>query len=188
VKLLHRQLETERLLLRRFRLEDSGALYEYLSDEEVVRFEPYKPIAESEAAKEASYRAENEDFWAVCLREDGRLIGNLYFHREEPAEWDTWELGFVFNRHYWGRGYATEAARRMLAYGFEEQGAHRIMANCSPQNTASWRLLERLGMRREGHFRQKVFFFRDEEGQPLWLDTYEYAILRVDTVAKGHNE
>jgi RimJ/RimL family protein N-acetyltransferase len=177
VKPLHGQLETERLILRRFRPEDSGALYEYLSDEEVVRFEPYRAMSESESVKEAIYRAGNEDFWAVCLREDKRLIGNLYFHREEPAEWDTWELGFVLNRQFWGRGYAAEAARRILAYGFEEQGAHRIMANCSPENTASWRLLERLGMRREGHFLQKVFFFRDGEGRPLWHDAFEYAIL-----------
>ena len=51
---------------------------------------------------------------------------------------------------------------------------------CNPENTPSWRLMERLGMRREGHLRKNIWFFRDENGRPIWQDTYEYAILREE--------
>ncbi len=122
-------------------------------------------------------------FWAVCLKESGKLIGNLYFKQQEPNEGLTWELGYVFNPAYYGRGYATEAARRILRYGFEQLNAHRVIAMCNPDNTKSWKLLERLNMRRESHLIQNIFFKYDVQGMPIWTDTYEYAILRREFYA-----
>lgn len=173
-------LETERLIIRRFCNEDGEALYDYLSREEVVRFEPYEVMTLDECRVEAERRALHEAFWAVCLRDSGKLIGNLYFQQEEPGEFKTWELGYVFNPDHYGKGYATEASRRMLQYGFENLEAHRIIARCNPENKASWRLLERLGMLREGYFRKQAFFRRDEAGAPIWHDTYEYSMLELD--------
>ena len=170
-------METERLVIRRFTSGDWQDLYAYLSDEEVVRFEPYSAFNEEEAIKEAERRANDTSFWAVCLKENHKLIGNLYFCQQDPKEFMTWEIGYVFNKAYGGKGYATESAYRLLQYGFEECNAHRIQANCNPQNTSSWRLLERLHMRREGYFLQKAFFHRDQQGNPIWHDAYEYAIL-----------
>lgn len=171
-----KELHTERLTLRGFRESDGPALYAYLSDSEVVRYEPYRPLTREEAEKEAARRAEDENFWAVCLP-DGTLIGNLYFSK---GEFDTWELGYVFHRAYWGNGYALESARALLRHGFEALGAHRVTALCNPENQPSWRLMERLGMRREGHLLQNVFFFRDGQDNPLWQDTYQYAILKAE--------
>ncbi|URJ44501.1 GNAT family protein [Paenibacillus polymyxa] len=71
--------------------------------------------------------------------------------------------GYIFNPRYYGNGYATEASRRVLQYGFEELKAHRIIAMCNPENASSWRLLERLLMRKEG--------------QPIWHNAYQHAIL-----------
>ena len=170
-------METERLVIRRFMGSDWRDLYEYLSDEVVVAFEPYSVFNEEESLKETVRRAGDPSFWAVCLRESGKLIGNLYFCRQEPKEFLTWEIGFVFNRHYQGQGYAAESALRLLQYGFGECEAHRIVALCNPMNAPSWRLLERLGMRREGHFLQKAFFRRDEWSEPVWHDALEYALL-----------
>ncbi len=165
------------MLLRRFTPCDWQDLYEYLSDEKVVEFEPYPAYSKEQAVAEAKRRAENNSFWAVCLKENGKLIGNLYFNQQAPDEFMTWELGYVFNRKYHGNGYATEGALRLLQYGFEECLAHRIVARCSPLNIDSWKLLERLHMRREGCFKQKLFFKRNEHGEPIWLDEYEYAML-----------
>ena len=170
-------METERLIIRRFSPEDGQDLYEYLSDEDVIFFEPYKAFGREEAINEAKRRAADKAFWAVCLKENSKLIGNLYFNQQEPNEYKTWEIGFVFNKNYHGRGYATESAKRILQYGFEECGAHRITAYCSPLNKPSWQLLERLNMRREGHFLQSAFFKRDKQGNPVWHDAYAYAIL-----------
>ena len=71
----------------------------------------------------------------------------------------------------------TESAAALMEHAFAKQGARRIIAMASPVNTKSWRVLERLGMRREGHLKRNVFFKTDTEGRPVWLDTYMYAIL-----------
>ena len=170
-------METERLILRRFSPDDWRGLHAYLSDPLVVAYEPYSVYSEAECVREAARRAHDPAFWAVCLRESGRLIGNLYFALQEPQDYQTWELGYVFNRQFQGMGYATEAAQRLLRYGFEECGAHRVIARCDPRNVPSWRLLERLGMRREGLFLQDAYFQQDDQGNPLWHDAYGYAIL-----------
>jgi RimJ/RimL family protein N-acetyltransferase len=90
------RLETERLLIRRFRAEDWKDLHAYLSDAEVVRYEPYGVFSEEDAIREALRRAEDTDFWAVCLKDD-RLIGNIYFAPQQAEEFRTWEIGFVFS-------------------------------------------------------------------------------------------
>lgn len=92
-------------------------------------------------------------------------------------------LGYVFNAHFQRQGYAFEAAHALVDGVFQHQGAHRVTALCNPLNTASWKLLEKLGMRREGHLLQNVFFKRDAQGDPLWADTYEYAILAQEWLA-----
>lgn len=181
-------LETERLFLRRFVPDDWRDLYEYLSCPEVVCFEPYDVFTEEQCRREAVQRAEEEFFWAVCLKSNGKMIGNLYFQQQTPRDFQTWELGYVFNPLFSGQGYATESSRRILQYGFEQLQARRIIAMCNPKNTASWRLLERLTMRREGHLRQNIYFKTDEAGNPIWNDTYEYAILAEEWMGETHVE
>lgn len=175
-------LTTERLFIRPFQENDWKDLLEYLSDEEVVRFEPYGPLSPEQARKEASDRAKDHSFHGVCLRENGKLIGNLYLHQ---GEFDTWELGYVFSRSYQRRGYATESAKALISHAFISLGARRVIAMCNPLNEPSWHLLERLHMRREGHLVQNVFFKTTETGEPIWADTFEYAVLRPEWEAKG---
>ncbi len=170
-------LETQRLVLRGFQEKDWKDLYEYLSLESVVRYEPYNPFTEEEAKREASRRVRDESFWAVCLKDSGKLIGNLYFRQVEPEEFMEWELGFVFNPAYHGKGYATESCKKIIEYGLGDLGVRRVVSVCNPENFSSWRLLERLGMRREGHFLKNIYFKRDRDGNPIWQDTYQYALL-----------
>jgi ribosomal-protein-alanine N-acetyltransferase len=122
-------------------------------------------------------QAENPNYWAAVSKENGKMIGNIYFHHSEPAKFMTWELGYIFNPNYRGKGYATEAARRVVQHGFEDLKAHRIVANCNPENAASWKLMERLGMRREKHAKSDIFFRYGADGKPLWQDSYQYAML-----------
>lgn len=170
-------LETKRLIIRRFKESDWQDLYEYLSDEEVVKFEPYDVFSVEKSKKEAIKRAENKIFYAVVLKEENKVIGNLSFIKEE---FDTWELGYVFNRKYQGKGYATESAEELVKYAFEKMNARRIIAMCSPENKPSWKLMKRLNMRRESLHLQNVYFKKDNDGNPIWLDTYEYAILKSE--------
>lgn len=168
---------TDRLIIRRFDQNDWQDLYEYLSDEEVVKYEPYDIFSEEQAKEEAAKRSKDESFYAVCLKENRKLIGNLYLCK---GDFDTWELGYVFNRKYQGKGYATEGVKALLDYAFTHLGARRIIAMCNPQNERSWKLLERLHMRREGLLLQNIYFKTDSNGAPIWLDTYEYAILKEE--------
>ncbi len=171
------KMRTERLTIRRFTPEDWKGLHEYLSLEEVVKYEPYHTYSLEECKEEAIYRSRNEAFLAVCLTENNKLIGNIYFEQQEPKEFMTWEIGYVFNPAYYGKGYATEACIKILQYAFENLSAHRIIGMCNPENVASWKVLERLGMRREGHFLKNVYFKRTPEGSPIWIDSYQYAVL-----------
>lgn len=170
-------LTTERLLIRRFDKDDWKDLYEYLSDEEVVKFEPYEVFDKEKAKEEAIRRASDENFYAVCLKDNGKVIGNLYFKK---SNFDTWELGYVFNRKYQGKGYATESAQSLVDYAFTQLGARRIIAMCNPINSASWKLMKRLHMRQEGLLLQNVYFKKDSEGNPIWADTYLHAILKQE--------
>ena len=167
-------IETERLIIRRFQNTDWYDLHAYLSQPAVVEFEPYDAFNLEASKIEAERRTKDERFWAVCLKSSTKLIGNIYL---APQDFNTWELGFVFNLDYQKQGYATEAATALIDFIFREQKAHRIIAMCNPQNISSWGLLERLGLRREGHFLQNIHFKMTENQEPLWIDSYLYAIL-----------
>lgn len=167
-------IETKRLLLRPFVPEDWPGLYAYLSQPETVRYEPYGVFTKEEAKAEAVQRANSEAFLAVCLKDTGKLIGNIYLCRQE---YKTWELGFVFNALYRGQGYATEAAQAALQQYFATGEMRRVIAMCNPENTASWRLLERLGMKLEGRLVKNIWLKKDEQGNPIWQDTFLYGMI-----------
>lgn len=168
------KVETERLIIRNFTPEDWRDLHEYFSDEQVLKFEPYKPFSEEGCKEEALSRSKGDTFLAVSLKSTGKVIGNLYFSKEDFM---TWELGYIFNSKYHRKGYATESVKAIMKYAFENLGTRRIIANCDPRNISSWKLLEAVNMRREGHLLQNIYFFEDENGNPLWKDTYEYGML-----------
>ncbi|EHI99571.1 GCN5-related N-acetyltransferase [Clostridium sp. DL-VIII] len=172
-----KQIETERLTIRRFKGDDWKDFYEYVSNEEVLKFEPYKPFSEEETKNEAIRRTTDPAFWAVCLEENNKLIGNIYF---AEGNFNTWEIGYVFNLNYWGNGYATESCKALMNYAFKDLKVRRIIAKCDPTNLNSWTVLERLTMRREGHLKESVYFFKDENDNPIWKDTYEYGILKKE--------
>jgi len=170
-------IKTERLLIRKVLPGDWKDLYDYLSLEEIYHFEPGTPCSIDEAKSIAAERACSNSFFAVVLKESDKLIGHLYFHQTQPLEWMSWELGYIFNPNYQSQGYCTEASKALIAFAFCHWNAHRICAYCNPDNHASWKVLEKLGMRREGFFKQKGFFRRDENNQPLWHDCYAYGLL-----------
>jgi ribosomal-protein-alanine N-acetyltransferase len=176
-------INTSRLLIRQFQEQDYSSLFEYLSNPSIYRFEPGEPISLEKAKELASERSRGNDFWAVVLKGDQKMVGHLYFKQIEPIEFLTWELGYIFSPAFQNKGYATESAYGLIQYGFEYLGIHRVIAHCNPENIASWRVLEKIGMKREGYFRKNVFFHTTPDGSPLWIDTYEYAILKEDIKA-----
>jgi RimJ/RimL family protein N-acetyltransferase len=175
--------ETERLIIRTFSPEDWPQAHVYLSDPEVMRYLPDPPYDAARTRRlihELSLQTERgpdlPNEVAVALKKSGTIIGQLGFFSRYGLE-GTYEIGWVFHRGYSGRGYATEAARAMIDYGFRKLGLHRVVASCDPENVASWRVMEKLGMRREAHALQAV---RDKGGG--WHDEYTYAILASEWI------
>ena len=171
------RLETGRLILREFAESDWQAVHGYASDPEVVRYMVWGPNTE-EATRGFIQHAltcqqeqprRNCDL-AVVLKADGRIIGGCGIYISNPNNREG-EIGYIFHRDFWGRGYATETARAMVALGFERLGLHRVFATCDPQNVASARVLEKARMRREGHLQEHLW----QKG--AWRDSYLYAIL-----------
>ena len=169
--------ETERLILRRYKKEDLQDLFECLSDKDVVEYEPYKTMTFDEAKENLEWRIGTEEMIAVELKSSHKMIGNVYLGKRD---FEALEIGYVFNRNYWGKGYAVESCKALIQQAFSN-GIHRIYAECDPLNENSWKLLESLGLRREAHFRKNVYFWKDENGKLIWKDTYIYAKLNGDT-------
>lgn len=170
------KIETARLILRPFAETDYDDLYEFLSQRREDVFEAYPGITYENGREHLAYRLGSPDFYAMELKDAGKVIGNLYYG---ARDFSAREIGYIVNKDYQRRGYAAEALTAVLIRGFAE-GLHRAYAECDPRNECSWRLLEKLGFRREATLRQNVWFRRDEQGNPLWQDTYVYALLAED--------
>ena len=172
-------IETERLILRRFTEKDLPDLFEYLSDPEIVKFEPYRPMTLEEVREELDRRIASDEMVAVALKTNGKLIGNVYLGKREN---NALEIGFVFNKDYWKQGYARESCEALIREAFSS-GIDRIIAHCDPENQSSWELLERLGFTRTAHLEQNVFFWKDDQGQPIWKETYIYSLEKTESIA-----
>ncbi|MGN0667427.1 MAG: GNAT family N-acetyltransferase [Huintestinicola sp.] len=166
-------LETDRLILRRYSPDDLNDLYEYLSDEEVVKYEPYKAMNMEETKSNLEWRIGTDEMIAVELKDSHKMIGNIYLGKRD---FGSLEIGYVFNRKFWGKGYAKEGCNAIVQHSFQN-GIHRIFAECDPENTGSWRLLESIGFEKEAHLKQNVYFWTDAQGNPIWKDTFIYAKL-----------
>ncbi len=171
-------IETERLLLRRFEASDHAAMLAMHGREDVTRylyFDARGPdeVREVLARKAAGVRLEEEGDTlelAAVLREDGRLVGDLtLFYRSKLHR--QAEVGYLFHPDVGGRGLATEATEALLRIAFESAGFHRAYGRLDARNTASARVLEKAGMRREAHL------VENEWVKGEWTDEVIYAML-----------
>lgn len=172
------RIETERLVLRNFTESDYEDLYEFLSQRKEDEFEAYPDITYENGREHLAYRVHNDEFIAIQLKDTGKIIGNVYLGKRD---FEARELGYIVNKDYQRRGYAGEAIESVLKEAFAI-GVHRVFAECDPRNECSWRLLEKLDFQREAFFRQNVYFKKDEDGNPLWQDTYVYCLLDNSSV------
>ena len=167
------RIETKRLILRGFRESDYDDLYEFLSQLRDDEFEGYPGITYENGREHLAYRLDSEEFYAVELKESGKVIGNIYCGKRD---YDAREVGYIINEDYRQKGYAHEALCAVIRFAFQSS-VHRIFAECDPRNTCSWKLLEIAGLTREAHFRQNIYFHKDAHGDPVWKDTYVYAAI-----------
>lgn len=173
-------IRTERLLLREFRARDEAAIHEYASDPEVSRWMDWGPntpeITRRVLAlrlRMQSQRPPGKIELAIELKAEKKLIGGIRLEIRDQQN-RTADFGYVLHKNYWNRGLATEASRAILELAFAKWRLHRVWATCDQRNHASYRVMEKLGMRREGSYRQDVF----QKGE--WRNSYLYAILADD--------
>jgi RimJ/RimL family protein N-acetyltransferase len=177
-------LRTPRLLLRDFVEADWEAVHVYARLPEVSRYMPWGPNSEVDtrefvgralAAQALSPRTTYE--LAIIWRESGRLIGGCGLTAQNQTH-RVGEIGYCLHPDFWGRGCAAEAAGALLALGFEQLQLHRIQASCDPENAASRRVLEKLGMQQEGRLRQNL----QMRGQ--WRDSLLWSVLEHEWRAR----
>lgn len=183
-------IETKRLILRPFIESDAEDAFEYLEHPAVNCFACMKVNSIEEAQKSVLSRANDKEFYfAIVLKESGKVIGEIdampeaTAPDEENAALDTFSPCWMLNENYQGKSYAYEAARAFFDYLFYEKGARRIYAYTEDYNTSSQKLCEKLGMRREGMFMEFVSFINDENGEPIYENTLQYAILKKEWTA-----
>lgn len=167
-------IETERLVLRCFAQRDAADLFEYLHEPMSSCFLSLALTDIRDAEREVLERSTHDKSIAVCLRTSGKLIGDLF---AEP-EGDTFSVGWNFNPGFGGKGYAREAVTALFTHLFAQRAARRLYAYVEDTNTSSQRLCEKLGMRQEGVFKEFVSFTNDGDGNPVYENTMQYAILR----------
>lgn len=173
-------IETERLILRPFRPDDAADLFEYLSAPMVNCFNDMKICSLSEAKKTIQARSKSTShvYYAVCLKETGKVIGEI-FDCIEPPENDTFNPCWMFNPKFQKCGYAYEAVRAYFAELFNGS-ARRIYIYTEDYNISCQKLCEKLGMRREGLFTEFISFVKNSDGTPKYENTYQYAILKKE--------
>ena len=181
-------IETERLLLRHFKDSDAEDVLEYLHTPAVHCFYSMKLDSLEAAKEEMKKRAKDDLYLAIVLKENGKVVGEIFSHPEgtdpEDEVMDTFSPCWMLNLNYTGKGYAYEAAHAYFDYLFKERGARRLYAYTEDTNLPSQRLCERLGMRREGLFMEFVSFINNPDGTPLYENTMEYAILKKEWEAQ----
>ena len=170
-------IETERLVIRNYTLTDRDDLGEFMLQRVDKEFEGYPDFTKDKIDTEIESRSVSDEFLAVELKENHKVIGNIYLGNRD---FNSKELGYVLNVKYQGKGYGSEAALATVRHAFSK-GVHRIYAETAPANICSWKLMEKIGMKREAHFRKNVSFHTDADGNPIYWDTYTYAILAEDS-------
>jgi RimJ/RimL family protein N-acetyltransferase len=179
-------VRTERLLLRPFNEADLPALLAYHSSPAVHQFLPMEPMdAEGvlHRLRQGLWSRSTLDeegeilFLGVALLSTGELIGDVML-RWLSGQDQCGEIGYVINPAHGGNGYATEAARAVLHLAFDELELHRMIARIDPRNTASLRLAERLGMRRE------ALLIQNHWHKGAWADEVDFALLRHEWEAR----
>ncbi|MGK7377118.1 GNAT family N-acetyltransferase [Planococcus sp. 1R117A] len=172
-------LETERLILRRLTIEDAEDMFDYASKPIVSRFMPWEVHQTADDTKEFiwlildGYNQQNKLTWAIELKSEKKMIGTIDFIKWLPKHGRA-EIGYALSPKYWGNGFTQEAAKALIAFGFEKMQLNKVEAPIVPDNFQSQRVLEKVGMVCEGVARQH-FYMKGE-----YVDLAMYSILKEE--------
>lgn len=169
-------ITTKRLNIRYSVLEDIDDMYEYVSNDDVMKYE-----RENYPTKESFYKmlyvlVDHDLIYSVRLKDKPKVIGHIFLGKTSPMINNEYNLGYIFNPLYTGKGYCTEASIVLVDYAFKELKANRVRAACNPENTPSWRVMEKIGLIKEGLFKKRFFIRNDQNDIPIYTDEVMYGI------------
>lgn len=170
-------LETTKLILRRVTNGDVNEVFELRSNPEIMKFIPRPLVKSNEEALEhiamIDSKIENNEGinWAITLKGNPKLIGIIGHYRIKPEHFRA-EIGYVLLPEYHGKGIITEAIKCAVDYGFNAMGLHSIEAIIDPRNSASEKVLQKNGFKKEAHLQENEFY------DGVFLDTFIYSLLK----------
>ena len=173
------ELESERLLFRKFLLSDAKDLLLIRSNDAVMKYldiARFESIADAEKMVQTvseSYDNETGINWGIVEKHSNNFIGYFGFWRMIPEHCRA-EIGYALKPEYWGRGYMYETINRMVRFGFKNMNLHSIEANVNPDNDKSKKVLEKIGFKKEAYFRENYLF------NNRFLDSIIYSLLEKD--------
>lgn len=177
------ELKTDRLILREIEKSDFDAIHSFGSNLDNVKYMAWGPNDEGgtnwfidDCIKHSQKDPRIHFDFAITLKDSKKLIGTCGIYIDQGSE--QAKLGWILHKDYWKKGYMTEAGKALINFGFGELCLHRIYAEVFEDNYGSYRVMENIGMRREGHF------IKNQKGRPNidpdWISTYQYAILKEE--------
>lgn len=182
------KIETERLILRRFNIQDAEGMYKsWATDKEVTKFLSWKTHENVEFTKALlnnwidAYKNESTYNWVIEIKDEKQVIGNISAVRVNELNFSC-EIGYCIASKYWNKGITTEAMKAVIDYMFKEVGFSRVVALYDTNNQASGKVMIKSNMQYEGTFRQAGV-----RGDKEFYDLAQYAILREDYFAIQHN-
>lgn len=176
-------IETKRLTIKPFSMEDFDIIYKLYSDEEIMKYMPMDCLDEEGAKKHLekivnAWKKEKptDCEMLVCKKDSGEKIGRCRIHID--YSFNSGMIGWLILKEHWNNGYAAEITKALIDYAFDELKLHRVYALCNPNNAQSCRVLEKCNMRREGYFKGKCPYIK--KGVTSWQDEAEYAIIETE--------
>lgn len=184
------ELISNRLILREFSHADFEEVHLYASNIENIKYMIWGPNTEEdtiefleECIENSNRKPRTQYDFAVVLKESGKVIGGCGIYLNETL--DEGMLGWILNKNYWKQGYMTEAGKELVRFSFEDLKLHRLYSYCDSENYGSFRVMENLGMRREGHIikSRKFTGYADK-----YRDEFIYGILEEEWKVNNSNE
>ena len=175
--LIGEYLKSERVIMQEIEEKDWVDVHKYASQQLVCQYQPWGPNSEEESEEfvkqvivDAKKKPRSRFVFAIILRGNGNMIGAAELNIQDYSN-KIGEIGYIINPDFWGMGYATEAAKLVIEFSFKNFNLHRIYATCDPRNVASSKVLEKIGMTKEGRIREDLLL---KDG---WRDSLLYSIL-----------
>lgn len=169
-------METARLLIRYATVNDLDDMYEYVGNKDVMKYEREDYPTKESYREILEYLSANNLLYAVCLKGNPKVIGHIFLGKTNPAVNNEYNLGYIFHPDYHRKGYCSEASKAIIDYGFTVLQANRIRAACDPENIPSWKVMEKIGMLKEGHLKKRFYIRQDEHDNPVYTDQFLYGL------------